>query len=657
MLVVVGAAGAGDRTNRPPAAAAAAQDPPLSTEDEFWVADTAASICDEVANSSDEDEDCESSLHVKYHAPLSDCLRFARGQGLDTEAARTACRAHVRTTVDPEGSSVDSIDRQRVLERVNRTVSAATTGFSAGGVDQATVDTFAAEFQRCAVQNILQGADFGLGAARLRCAEAYRPIEAAWIEAATQAFVNSLTPLLDQGRNTADLLSAGDALRACLQGQLSGLSSQSDAAYDALLKECKNSVTLDQGLLSIAGAPSVGAVACSPSPVAAGDLVSCSATVSGAVTGWQWSAPGGNPNALEGASAGGSSMGETVTFTTWYATSGDKTVELTACNRVPATAEAPERTLCAVGTAAVSVTAVAPTIDALSCTAGPVAPGDVVSCTATVGGSTGSTSRRWSAPGGDPSDGRGPSFSTQYARANTYTITFRTCNGPDPVDGTGGDPRACAEASRSVQVRGETAPVITGLGCPAMAAVNDPVTCTPSITGMVTSRTWVATGGTPPEGTAMTFTTRFASAGSRTIVLQACNGMACATSQQAVMITGMTRCTQWDVSGNWNTAHSNGSYHPSFTFSQTGTTITGTGTLPAGEQANAQYTGPGTVTGSMKGDQLDVVVTWPTRNGAVQGRYFGTVTQGRVSGMGVAVGASSGIGWTGSGPTRCVTMA
>jgi hypothetical protein len=38
----------------------------------------------------------------------------------------------------------------------------------------------------------------------------------------------------------------------------------------------------------------------------------------------------------------------------------------------------------------------------------------------------------------------------------------------------------------------------------------------------------------------------------------------------------------------------------------------------------------------------------------VRGRYFGTVTQGRVTGQGVAVGASSGIGWSGSGPTRCV---
>lgn len=116
-----------------------------------------------------------------------------------------------------------------------------------------------------------------------------------------------------------------------------------------------------------------------------------------------------------------------------------------------------------------------------------------------------------------------------------------------------------------------------------------------------------------------------------------------------------TTCRQWDVSGTWNTAHSDNSYHPSFTFQQNGTSITGTASLPAGEQANARYTGPGTVTGSMKGDQLDVIVTWPRANGAVQGRYFGTVTQGRVSGMGVAVGASSGIGWTGTGPTRCVS--
>ncbi|MGD9892276.1 MAG: hypothetical protein AB7R89_26835 [Dehalococcoidia bacterium] len=117
---------------------------------------------------------------------------------------------------------------------------------------------------------------------------------------------------------------------------------------------------------------------------------------------------------------------------------------------------------------------------------------------------------------------------------------------------------------------------------------------------------------------------------------------------------GAAACAQWDVSGVWSTAHADGRYRPSFTFQQSGTTITGTATLTAAEQTAAGYTSPtGTVTGTIGGDQLDVVVTWSGRNGPVQGRYAGAVSEGRVSGMATAVGASTGMGWSGTGPTRC----
>jgi hypothetical protein len=132
-------------------------------------------------------------------------------------------------------------------------------------------------------------------------------------------------------------------------------------------------------------------------------------------------------------------------------------------------------------------------------------------------------------------------------------------------------------------------------------------------------------------------------------------GSATLTAQACFAITAAV-CRQWDVTGTWATAHGDNKYHPSFTFQQSGTAITGTASLSGAEQTLAGYTSPaGSVTGTMRGDQLDVIVTWSGRNGAVQGHYFGTVTQGRVTGSAAAVGASTGIGWTGTGPTRCVS--
>jgi hypothetical protein len=645
MLLVVGAAAAGGRTHislTPAQAAAAAQDPPLPAEDEAWVVDAAVAICNAANDSGNEDESCDGP--VPLQAALRDCLQFTFRENLDRDQARAACRNYIRNSFffGPR----TSFDAGEVEAGVTSTVAAEAMLLSSLGIDQAAIDSVAAALRQCVVRRQLGARSFQT--LHDECRAAFRPAEESWIEASTQTFSNSLTPLLDQGYSANDLLRASEVFRSCLSDSLGSASLTSASSDDRT--RCEFQARTEVGLgRRTEGAPAVGGVACTPSPVAAGGSVSCSATISGSVTGWQWSAPGGNPNALDGAPAGGVSMGETVSFATSYQTSGDKTIELTACNRVAATAELPERNLCAVGSAAVTVSAVAPTIDALSCSTGPVATGDVVSCTATVGGSTGTTSQRWSAPGGDPSDGRGSSFSTQFTRANTYTITFRACNGADPLDGTGGDPRACAEQSRTVEVRGG-APVITSLGCPATAPVNDPVTCTATITGMVTSRTWTAPGGTPPEGTAMSFSTRFASAGSKTIFLQACNGMACATSQQVVNITGMTRCTQWDISGMWQTAQGNG-YNPSFDFQQNGTSITGFATLPGGEATRAGFSSStGSVSGTLRGDQLDVTVTWSRTNGPVTGRYTATVVQGRLS------GSAGGPSWNGSGPTRCVMM-
>jgi hypothetical protein len=113
-------------------------------------------------------------------------------------------------------------------------------------------------------------------------------------------------------------------------------------------------------------------------------------------------------------------------------------------------------------------------------------------------------------------------------------------------------------------------------------------------------------------------------------------------------------CAQWDVTGSWSTSHSDGGYHPTFDFAQSGTTIGGTATLPGAEWQGAGYGGPtGSLVGSMVGDQLNVTVTWTPKpdQPAVSGVYTATIAAG-----GTLVDGHAGpvLGWLGGGPAVCV---
>jgi hypothetical protein len=111
-------------------------------------------------------------------------------------------------------------------------------------------------------------------------------------------------------------------------------------------------------------------------------------------------------------------------------------------------------------------------------------------------------------------------------------------------------------------------------------------------------------------------------------------------------------CLQWNVAGTWSTMHGDGGYHPTFAFTQTDTTITGTATVPAHEQEGAGYSGSGTVAGSLVGDQLVVDVQWPGRDGGpgASGTYTATITSaGLQNGK-----AGPVLDWIGSGPAVCV---
>jgi hypothetical protein len=108
---------------------------------------------------------------------------------------------------------------------------------------------------------------------------------------------------------------------------------------------------------------------------------------------------------------------------------------------------------------------------------------------------------------------------------------------------------------------------------------------------------------------------------------------------------------QFNISGVWRTTQGNG-YSPTFTFTQVGTTITGTATISAGEQARASYRSPtGRVSGTLVGTKLDIMVTWQGANGEVVGRYTGTIGPGATPGTGQIInGSAGGVNWSGTGP-------
>lgn len=232
----------------------------------------------------------------------------------------------------------------------------------------------------------------------------------------------------------------------------------------------------------------------------------------------------------------------------------------------------------------------------------------------------------------------------------------------------------------SATLHAQTAPVIVDFTCsPVRPAVDERVRCAVTVTSDSFDLTVRYGYDNDPniEESAATidigvFTRAFTfhAPGEYTITVTVCDGEQpeggilqaqdrCSLAHVAIKVTDPNAppCVQWDVSGDWTTAHADGSYHPMFTFRQEGTAITGTAALTSAEQERAGYSSPtGTVAGTMQGNQLDVIVTWDGRGGPVRGRYAGTVSEGRVEGTGRApeAPAGTGIGWSGSGPTRCV---
>jgi hypothetical protein len=138
-------------------------------------------------------------------------------------------------------------------------------------------------------------------------------------------------------------------------------------------------------------------------------------------------------------------------------------------------------------------------------------------------------------------------------------------------------------------------------------------------------------------------------------------GIAVLAALGTVALTGHDRvalaqtCVQYDATGTWQTSQGN-AYHPTFSFSQSGTSMSGSATLPADEATRAGFaSNTGGVTGSLRGDRLDVTVSWQKADGGgVSGRYTASVEQSGPGTGRLLGGDAGGSSWTGGGPLQCV---
>jgi len=138
-----------------------------------------------------------------------------------------------------------------------------------------------------------------------------------------------------------------------------------------------------------------------------------------------------------------------------------------------------------------------------------------------------------------------------------------------------------------------------------------------------------------------------------------------ATGQNATARASVsaTSCSQWNVAGTWRVLQRASAttpvFHITFRFAQSGKTVTGQGILTAAEARASGYSGTtGTLTGTLSGSRLNVVVTWPrlTNGTVVKGRYVGGVAANAIT-AGQAwplAQPSVKVTWTASGRARCV---
>ena len=128
-------------------------------------------------------------------------------------------------------------------------------------------------------------------------------------------------------------------------------------------------------------------------------------------------------------------------------------------------------------------------------------------------------------------------------------------------------------------------PRIDSLGCvPTTVQVGETVSCLPELSGGTpTEYDWDAIGGSPPSGTARSFSTRWNTSSAKRVDLEACNASGCDSRSQTIVVdSGGGACfTNWgvlltgniSVSGSWDgscaSTHRSGRYGRFYAFTLT----------------------------------------------------------------------------------------
>ncbi len=257
--------------------------------------------------------------------------------------------------------------------------------------------------------------------------------------------------------------------------------------------------------------PVLDGISCLPNPPTVGQTVTCSAILGGGPPDtYTWGTWGdGDPAA-----------GSDATFTTTFASAGNRTVTLQVANEHGSS-------ITHTFTFVVLESLQAPVVDSVSCE--PVSPtvGQTVTCTGIVSGGEPST-YAWTAVGGDPTSvPSGETYTTSFSEPGSKTITFTVMND------TGTHSKSTTVNVVNVQPL-QLAPDLESISCePTPAATGQPVTCSANLSGgQPDSYSWAThlayfpfdgSGGQPASGSDATFTTTFAFPGIRTVTLQVAN--------------------------------------------------------------------------------------------------------------------------------------
>ncbi|MCH8813627.1 MAG: protein kinase [Chloroflexi bacterium] len=138
-------------------------------------------------------------------------------------------------------------------------------------------------------------------------------------------------------------------------------------------------------------------------------------------------------------------------------------------------------------------------------------------------------------PSVDPSVSASPTGSPSASATATPTPRSETPTN-QPTSQATPKPTVAATGAPTAAPTALPAPTISSVGCPGFVDVNDTVSCNPTVSGNVTSRSWTAPGGSPSSGSGASFSTTYNTGGMKWISLTACNGTSCTSTDTTVEV-------------------------------------------------------------------------------------------------------------------------